>query len=297
MRTGAGRGAGVFGTQRQGGTGRGDAARLSTRTDFAGSHGREGSRCARCLGIVTAGRLEPDVNPRTVSRVQQTCEPSRGESRRSGGKPHGRNTIEPAGRRLAEHLFGGGEWTREGRAVEGRTCDEPQERQGVHRDLRHERDSLKASRGHEACAGRSRPAARHGRDPEESAERRSSGGEQERPTTCNRGARNRLDLRVRVHRPSGRVRAEATPGGAPTCLATGTAASGRQSRGKVDVMSGALVASAMPRVAQSSEGAVPSGLPALNPRVFGLGGSSCCMSSRRQGLQARAQLCKSAASV
>lgn len=79
-------------TQRQGGRGRGDTVRLSTRGTLRRVLARlGGSVSQRCFGTCLRGDARKVVNPRTGSRVQQTCRPCRGASRRGGEKPRGRN--------------------------------------------------------------------------------------------------------------------------------------------------------------------------------------------------------------
>jgi len=74
--------------ERQGGTGAGD--RVAAVRGWCPSRG--GSACGECLGSwETDFTIRNAANPRTGCRVQQTCEPSRGENRRGGEKPRGRN--------------------------------------------------------------------------------------------------------------------------------------------------------------------------------------------------------------
>jgi len=74
--------------ERQGGTGAGD--RVAAVSGWCPSRG--GSACGECSGSwETDFTFRNAANPRTGCRVQQTCEPSRGENRRGGEKPRGRN--------------------------------------------------------------------------------------------------------------------------------------------------------------------------------------------------------------
>jgi len=74
--------------ERQGGTGAGDrVAAVRWRCPSRG-----GSACGeRSRDWETDFTIRNAANPRAGCRVQQTCEPSRGENRRGGEKPRGRN--------------------------------------------------------------------------------------------------------------------------------------------------------------------------------------------------------------
>jgi hypothetical protein len=132
-------------SQRHGGNGRGDTVRLRARGTLRRVNGvaRSEARLTparRRTTPVARRRRRGSGFPRNAANLmtgcgtQQAREPSRGESRRGGAKPRGRNgswTGGAVGPKVSRGNSGRWEWTREGDVGGGAASHEPQERKGL----------------------------------------------------------------------------------------------------------------------------------------------------------------------
>ena len=104
-------------SQRQGGNGRSDAARLLARNKP--SKGVNALRGARrppksILGSATWLPKRNAANPRSGTRLQYAWSPRTGANRRSGEKPQGRNATSVVWQPRSNGFFGIPEWTARG---------------------------------------------------------------------------------------------------------------------------------------------------------------------------------------